>query len=630
MDENNNNKDKLNKKEEQTHSLDKPVIRRSLFLNKTYFHSNRLQIHNTLNDKKNSKKEIKYNFERQLSLLNSLKNKSYLVESKDFHMSEISNQDKNCSFISKNTNSIFNKNKKVNFNMSGNKKQFYITSSYDPLSPKRSFKNFASLQNLNEKKNNNYIIDLIHEKEIQLCLDLIKAIPENKDDKYKRLNIIKDFRNKRANNIIKLIKTFNFDNIFNQRLLEEQILNNSNNNCNSENNKAQGTFSVSMSTNYKTNTNIPLNSMYKFNLSNITNNKNNSSVILKNNNSSFNKYFDESNALNNNNVSVNEKLMKSKITKSINNKFNNNNKSEKGPKSEINFHTGFVRSQKNIYDDIYSKYFNKNSKTNAMRVKRFRKKKLEANKLSLPEIEEYKSIVKDIESRKKKTLKKSKSMLDINRTNNDLLLRDQLMVVLNNIYQDQKNSFLASLKNSTTDIEKIKIDSYKNEINENIRNINKNKRIPNTFIDGYSIFEGKINKKLDQYNYLLGNRFHNKEQKLEKAKKFIDISNEFENKVKYYKKVLLNERFKYENMFKQNIVFDKETHDINEDVKFDMDQYFNKNDIVSVALRNKDNNNYKIKNLSYKNFSRNKSYTDKIYEDYTNFKNECNKIYSLD
>ena len=629
MDENNNNKDKLIKKEEQTHSLDKPVIHRSFFLSKTYFHSNRLQIHNPLKDKKISQKEIKYNFKRQLSLLNSLKNKSYLAESRDFHMSEILNQDKNCSFT-KNTNNNFIKNKKVNFDMSGNKKQFYITSSYDPSSPKDSFKNFSSLQNLNlnEKKNNNYIIDLIHEKEIQLCLDLIKAIPDNKNDKHKRLNIIKDFRNKRANNIIKLIKTFNFDNIFNQRLLEEQILNNSNNNYNSENNKAQGTFSVSMSTNYKTNTNIPLNSMYKFNLSNITNNKNNSSVILKNNNSSFNKYFDESNALNNNNVSVNEKLMKSKLTKSINNKFNN--KSEKGPKSEINFHTGFVRSQKNIYDDVYSKYFKNNSKTNAMRVKRFRKKKLEANKLSLPEIEEYKSIVKDIESRRKKALKKSKSMLDINRNSNDLLLKDQLMVVLNNIYQDQKNSFLSSLKNNTTDTEKIKIDSYKNEINENIRNINKNKRIPNQFIDGYSIFEGKINKKLDQYNYLLGNRFHNKEQKLEKAKKFIDISNEFENKVKYYKKVLLNERFKYENMFKQNIVFDKDTHDITEDVKCDMDQYFNKNDIVSVALRNKDQNNYKIKNLSYKNFSRNKSYKDKIYEDYTNFKNECKKIYSLD
>ena len=65
------------------------------------------------------------------------------------------------------------------------------------------------------------------------------------------------------------------------------------------------------------------------------------------------------------------------------------------PRHEINFHTGFVRAQKNIYDDVYSKYL-KSNKNN------YRKKKKEANKLSLPEIEEYKSIIREIENQKSK------------------------------------------------------------------------------------------------------------------------------------------------------------------------------------------------------------------------------------
>ena len=112
---------------------------------------------------------------------------------------------------------------------------------------------------------------------------------------------------------------------------------------------------------------------------------------------------------NNNNSLENANLEKSKLMKSINNKNNNNNnkfihssynKMIYDPKNEINFHTGFVRSQKNIYDDVYSRYF-KNNKKNEIRIKNYRRKKEEANKLSLPEIEEYKSIIKEIENRKK-------------------------------------------------------------------------------------------------------------------------------------------------------------------------------------------------------------------------------------
>ena len=616
---NNKDKDEIIKKEEYTQSIDKLIIHRSPFLSKTYFQNNKTtKVQSPSKDIKKIKKESRFNFKRQLSQINTTKNKSYLSESKFFP--DISSQDKTCSNISNNTI-----NKKVNFNMVGNKKQFYITSSYVPLSQKRTLKNSRSMQNI-KKKNNDYIIDLIHEKEIKLCLDLIKAIPGNKNDINKRIDIDKDFSNKQANDIIKILKTFNYDNIANQRLLEEQILNEYNNNKNNNipeiNNQALGTLSISMSTNYRTNNLKPLNSIYKFNLSKITNNRN-SSITLKNNNSSFNKYLDESN-----NTSINEKLNKSKLMKSTNNKFNIV-KSGNLPGNEINFHTGFVRNQKNIYDDIYLKYF-KNSKKNEMRVKRFRKKKLEANKLSLPEIEEYKSIVKDIENRRNKVLKKSKSMLDINKDKNDILMKDKLMELLNNIYKDQRNSFLSSLKNSIFDSEKMKINSYKNEINENIKNINKNKRLPNTFVDGYSLFEGKINQKLLQYNYILGNRFHNKEQKLEKAKKFINISNEFENKIKYYKKVLLDERCRYESIFKPKINFDKDKNVTPEDIQIDIDQYFNNNDIINVAMRNRNKKKYTIDKNSFKNLSINKTNRNKIYDDYTQFKNECKQIYSLD
>ena len=48
-------------------------------------------------------------------------------------------------------------------------------------------------------------------------------------------------------------------------------------------------------------------------------------------------------------------------------------------------------------------------------------------------------------------------------------------------------------------------------------------------MDGYSIFDGKINKQLKEYNYILGNKFHDKEQKEEKADKLHDIYEEFPN-----------------------------------------------------------------------------------------------------
>lgn len=135
-------------------------------------------------------------------------------------MPELPKNGKACSLTSKNN---LNKIKKVNFNISQNpyKKPFYITSSFVPISQKPTMRNYSSFQNLNVN-NKNFIIDLIHEKEIQLCLDLIKSFPQS--NKNKRLNIKKDFKNKETSNLIRLIKTFNIDNINNQRLIEKQIL----------------------------------------------------------------------------------------------------------------------------------------------------------------------------------------------------------------------------------------------------------------------------------------------------------------------------------------------------------------------------------------------------------------------
>ena len=167
----------------------------------------------------------------------------------------------------------------------------------------------------------------------------------------------------------------------------------------------------------------------------------------------------------------------------------------------------------------------------------------------MPEIEEYKSIIKDIENRRKRELRRSQSVLNLNRDKNDFVLKDQLVEKLNNLYNNQKNIFLNSLKDNFGDSEKFKVQSYKKEINENIRRINKIKREPNSFVDGYSLFDGRINKKLKQYNYILGNKFHDKDIKEEKAENYNEICQEFENKIKNYKNEILNEQKIYKQIF---------------------------------------------------------------------------------
>ena len=341
----------------------------SLF-NKTF--SQNTNIRNPPDD---IKSKINNNLGKNESMVNLLSSKTNFINPQDFKIiPETPEKRKTCSFTVRNK-LLFSKNKSKddNFNKCSfipNKKEFYLTAAMNDIIKKNKIKNCNSTKNLkvNDCKKNN-MIDIIHEKEIQLCLDLIKILPEKTQAKRKNKSKenIRDLKTIEKNNLIKLIKTFNIDSFKSQRLMEEKILNNTL--INSEFNPLN-TLSVSLSTNYKTNM-MPLNSFYKFDVNNYNNNNkkfNNSSITFKNNISTIKKINESSLLNNNNNSGINSNLTRSKLIKSINNKINNSKVSSHGiyskmiydPKSEINFHTGFVRSQKNIYDDVYSKYF-KNS-----------------------------------------------------------------------------------------------------------------------------------------------------------------------------------------------------------------------------------------------------------------------------
>ena len=635
MDEDNNNK--LMTIEEQTQTIDKKDQYKQSLFSKTYFKNDIIE--SPQNDIKNKTND---NFDKSASLLNLLSSRTHFVNPDDFKIiPEIPQKGKTCTFTVSKLLPIKNKvKKKVNFNFIPPRKEFYLTASVNPIIKKREIKKSKSTQNLNLEIINNQrnIIDLIHEKEIQLCLDLIKTLPEKLNIKNKNKKNIKDFKTEETtNNLIRLIKTFNVDNIYTQRILEDQVLNSTI--LNSEINPLN-TMSISMSTNYKTN--MPINNMFKFNSSNYSNNKNlNTYSISLKNNSSILKNINDSNIPKNNNSIINTNLTKSKLNKSLNNKINNNSKASHhhflsklvyDPRSEINFHTGFVRSQKKIYDDAYSKYF-KNSKKNQIRINNYRRKKEEKNKLSLPEIEEYKSIIKEIENRKRKALRKSQSVLNLNKEKGDLVLKDQLIEELNTIYLGQKNTFLNSIKDNFSDNEKVEaeVDSYKLIKNENIRNINKIKRRPNSFVDGYSLFDGKINKQLKEYNYILGNKFHDKEQKEEKADKLHDIYEEFENKINDYKRELLNEKNMYKQIYIPKIDFRKDKNKNKEkDVKIGFKSYNYIDNKISNMSMNSSSNNNDIKINHPVILSGNDNKKEKIYNEYIHFKNEYKKKYSLD
>ena len=544
---------------------DKPILNESTYYN---------------NKSKNKANTFKIRIDKKIrktgSLMNLIGNKTQ--QTVDSNIINI-NQGRTFSFSKKENiiNNNMNSSKQVSFNMTNNssitKKDFYSSSPLNSLYKKTKIKNSN-----NSTKTTSYMIDLIHKKESQLCLDLIKKLPE------KGINFMKNNDDKNEENfeetynLIELIKKFNFDNINNTKRIEYQILNDNNDNSFSNSNILKSDLnpvndlSVSTTTNFKTN-----NPLYNTNLNqNINNpvidkNLNNSSLELKNNNSSI--------IQNSSNILYEKsKLMKSSSTNNIskkvdpkNNLYFQTNRFDYF-KNEINFHTGFVRSQKNIFNQVFrSSQRRKNFNPN-----KFRRLKKETEKLSLPEIEEYKSIVKEIENIKMKKLRKSQEISEIKKETGQLDLKDKLIEELHGIYQNQKTIFLSDLQdNYGGEGNKVKVDPIKQEINNNIRNINQVKRKPNKFVDGYSLFTGKINKRLNEFNYILGNKFYDKEQKMEKVEKFQKCIEEFENKLNRYRYEFFKEHKLYRKIFKQKIDFRKDKNQENSEEKnFNFDKKY--------------------------------------------------------
>ena len=559
MDLNNKLNSLSNEQNTEIHPIFRRIKNKSLIQDSSSIFNNSSLTNYQNPSNENIKNNANDDFRNNMSLIKLLSNKTHFVIDNNFSLFHgDSKRGKTTSFIADDRENQI-RNNKFSYPFKNSKKNFYLTS-FKPSYKSKAMKISNSCKDLNNYNKYN-VIDLIHEKEIQLCLELIKKYPDIDKNRDRNVNV-KELKTKETSDVIREIKRFNFDNIKDQKTVADQILDNYNYLINYENIPLS---TLSMSTNYRTNR-IPMSNMYKLNISNISNNninfnsstmsKNNSSII-KNNSSIFN-----------NNSSFNNKnLMKLKMSKSFNSKINSNlssnnniyNKLIYDPRSEINFNTGFIKSQKNIYEDAYSKFFNnrKHKKKNEIKARRYRKKKEEANKLTLPEIEEFKSIIKEIEKHKMRENRRNKSVI-FNKDKNDLIVKDQLLEELNGLYKEQKNMFLNSLKCNFGDTEKARNDLRKKEINKNIQNINKIRRTPNIFVDGYSLIDGSINKKLKQYNYILGNKFHDKEQKKEKEIKFNQCVNEFENKINYYKRKLMEEKEIYKQIFKPKIDFSKD------------------------------------------------------------------------
>ena len=630
------------KYDDKIHSISKIIQHRPSLFNKT-----KLDIFS--NEK--SQNEKNDNLEKSISLLKLFSNSSQYIKPANYNIySDFAKKGKTTSFTVKNylnpiqntkTNSLYNN--KIN--------NLYLTSY--KINQNQKIKKCNSTYDLIDKGRKSNMIDLIHEKEIGVCLNLIKSLNAKTRNRTKNLNIFKLNKNEETNNLIKSIKFFTIDNITNQRIIEHQILNNNsyNPNLNSELNTLNNTLSLSMPTNYKTNNtnNKALINKNTLNISNYTNNNNlNNSLITIKNYSTINKNLGGNNLININNSFnsvLNENNTKTKMKKSINNKINNitnNNikkKLENYQKNSINFRTGFVRSKKNIYGDEYNNNFKNLKNSNKIKIKDYKKKKEEANKLLLPEIEEFHSIIKDIKNRKSKTLRKKNSDLNVINDDNDLLLKDKLIDELNKIYLNQKNLFLKNLKENISN-RKIYSELYRQEVNENIQDINKIKRGKNIYVDGYSLLDGKINQKLNQYNYILGNRFFDKDKKTEKVEKLCKISEEYENEIKKNENGIFQETNLYNQLYKPKFNFNKKDikEDLIDDIKLKMEKNIpnkpnktntiNSNFISNSNITLNSSKSFKFDNM--KNASISSNQDDKVYNDYINFRRECKKKYSFD
>lgn len=251
------------------------------------------------------------NLEKNISLLKLFSNKTQFIYPKNFKIiQEINKKGKTCSFTIK--NNIFSmKNTKTNYNLSNKTNLFDSIPWINKIKKNKILKNINSSREFNESKREN-LIDLIHDKEIKICQDLIKSFPENGRNRGKRLNKNNIFKNEVTDGLVKSIKFFNIDNINNQRIIEHQILNNNDYipKSLSEYNNFKNATLLSISTNYKTK-NFPKD-IHKFNINNY--NDLNSSFNTIKNNSDLSKNINNSKILNLNS-SKNDTFTKSKMTK---------------------------------------------------------------------------------------------------------------------------------------------------------------------------------------------------------------------------------------------------------------------------------------------------------------------------
>ena len=440
-------------------------------------------------------------------------------------------------------------------------KNFYLTSTLHSKNKK-----VMNQSSFNSTRETNPMIDLIHKKETEIIIDLIKKLPQNVVNA-KNIDENQEANSEEANSLIRLIKDFKFDNINNQKRIEYQIIKDKeikdsiiNNNyenskiLNSDivNNNPNNNLSISMSSNLKVKNFIDNLNFYQDNHASSNKNLNNSTLDIKNNISSI--FQNSSNQINVNLVksaSTNNISKIKNLNGDLNSPFNNNNFS----KNEINFHTGFVRTQKNIYTDALKSL----RKKNFFKANIVKRPKKQNDKLLLPEIEEFKSIINEIENRKRKIQKKSQILHEVKKDISELDLKDRLIEELKDIYKDQKNRFIDYLqKNLDRDENERKYDPVKVEINNNICEINKIKRKQNNFVDGYSLFGNDINKRLGEFNYILGDKFYDRDQKEEKVEKFYKCIEKFENNVKKYRKELEQEHKFYKKISAQKIDFKKD------------------------------------------------------------------------
>ena len=190
------------------------------------------------------------NLEKSISLLKLFSSKSQFIDPEGFKLVPDISKGKTFSFRARNLLYPIKNSKSTFFN---NKKNLYLTSY---KINKKKLKAYNSSIDLNDTRKGN-MIDLIHDKEIDVCLNLIKSIPEKTRNSNKRLNSFKLYKNEKTNYLIKTIKFFTIDNINNQRIIEHQILNNTNYNpkLNPEFSTLYNNLSFSIQSKYKTNNN---------------------------------------------------------------------------------------------------------------------------------------------------------------------------------------------------------------------------------------------------------------------------------------------------------------------------------------------------------------------------------------